>query len=164
MDMRKAASPIPLVIADIYQLAGALRERGERIAATLGQTQARWQVISAASAAPKTVPQIARRLGVTRQNVQRIADRLVQERFATFEDNPDHRGSPHLLLTPSGRAALERLSQAAEAQHAALAMKLDAKNIEKLHRGLRSLILALDEMDQQGEKPWTMQSSTTRRS
>jgi len=77
MDKRNAASVIPLVIADIYQLAGALRERGERIAGTLGQTQARWQVISAASAAPKTVPQIARRLGVTRQNVQRIADRLV---------------------------------------------------------------------------------------
>lgn len=164
MAARKPTSLIPLVIADIYQLAGELRERGERIAGAVGQTQARWQVLSAASAAPKTVPQIARRLGVTRQNVQRIADRLVQERFATFEDNPDHRGSPHLLLTPSGRAVLEQLSRAAEAHHAALARKVDARDIEKLHRGLRSLIRALDEIDQQGEEPWTTQSSTTRRS
>jgi DNA-binding MarR family transcriptional regulator len=164
MNMRKAASLIPLVIADIYQLAGELRDRGDGIARAAGQTQARWQVISAASAAPKTIPQIARRLGVTRQNVQRIADRLVQERFATFEDNPDHRGSPHLILTPSGRAALEQLSRAAEAHGAALAMKVDARAIEKLHRGLRSLIRALDEIDQQGGKPWTMKSSTTRRS
>jgi DNA-binding MarR family transcriptional regulator len=153
MDTARAASLIPLIIADIYQLAGDLRERGEGIARAVGQTQARWQVISAASDAPKTVPQIARRLGVTRQNVQRIADRLVQQRFASFEDNPDHRGSPYLVLSPRGRAALEQLTRAAEAHHAALAMKLDARAIEKLHRELRSLIRALSEIDQQGAEP-----------
>jgi DNA-binding MarR family transcriptional regulator len=153
MDTARAASLISLIIADIYQLAGDLRERGDGIARAVGQTQARWQVISAASDAPKTVPQIARRLGVTRQNVQRIADRLKQERFASFEDNPDHRGSPYLVLSPRGRAALEQLTRAAEAHHAALAMKLDARAIEKLHRELRSLIRALSEIDQQGAEP-----------
>ena len=70
----KPQASIPILVADIYELAGRLRERGEAIAKTVGQTQAHWQVMSAASAEPHSVPQIARILGVTRQNVQRIAD------------------------------------------------------------------------------------------
>ncbi len=98
-----AKTAIPLIVADIYELAGRLRDDGEAIARTVGQTQARWQVMSAASADPRTVPQIARRLGVSRQNVQRIADLLVAENWASFEPNPDHKGSPYLVLNARGR-------------------------------------------------------------
>src|ERR1043165_1952313 len=98
MESTKLSPPLPLIVAAIYELAGSFRAQGEAIANTVGQTQARWQVMSAASAEPKTVPQIARRLGVTRQNVQRIADLLVKENWASFEDNPDHRASPHFVL------------------------------------------------------------------
>src|SRR6185503_11394137 len=109
----EARTPLPLIVADIYELAGRFRANGEAIASAIGQTQARWQVMSAASADPKTVPQIARRLGVTRQNVQRIADLLVAENWASFETNPDHRGSPYLVLNRRGQAALEQLTKAA---------------------------------------------------
>src|SRR6185295_19463465 len=102
----KPQSLVPLIVADIYELAGRFRDRGEAIARGVGQTQARWQVMSAASAEPRTVPQIARRLGVSRQNVQRIADLLVAESSASFEANPDHRGSPHLALSKRGRDVL----------------------------------------------------------
>src|SRR6202167_6614124 len=115
---------VPIIVADIYELAGRLRDYGEAIARTVGQTQARWQVLSAASAEPHTVPQIARLLGVTRQNVQRIADLLVTEGSASYQDNPDHRASPHLTLTRRGRVALDRLSKAASGYHARLARKL----------------------------------------
>src|SRR5271163_320601 len=121
--MSNATNPqalVPVIIADIYQLAGRFREYGEAIARTVGQTQARWQVMSAASAEPRTVPQIARRLGVTRQNVQRIADLLVTESWARFEANPDHRGSPYLVLGKRGRDALAKLTKAADAYHAKL--------------------------------------------
>src|SRR6202050_3032143 len=108
----KAEKQVPIVVADIYELAGRLRGHGEAIAATVGQTQARWQVLSAASGRPQTVPQIARVLGVTRQNVQRIADLLVAEGAAEYRGNPDHRASPHLILTKSGRTALRGIPQA----------------------------------------------------
>lgn len=136
---------LPLIVADLYELAGRFRARGEAIAATVGQTQARWQVLSAAAAEPKTVPQIARRLGVTRQNVQRIADLLVDERWAAFETNPDHRGSPHLVLSKRGRAALDQLTRAADSHHARLARKLPAAEIASIHRMLRRLIAATNE-------------------
>jgi len=142
MDTDKPQTLMPLVIADIYELAGRFRDSGEAIARRSGQTQARWQVMSAASADSKTVPQIARRLGVTRQNVQRIADLLVTEGWATFEANPDHRSSPYLVLSKRGRDALERVSKAAEGHHARLARKLTASELASIHRGLRRLLEA----------------------
>ena len=80
---------VPIIVAHIYELAGRLRDYGEAIAQTVGQTQARWQVMSAAASdRPHTVPQIARVLGVTRQNVQRIADLLVAEGAAEYQRQP----------------------------------------------------------------------------
>ncbi len=133
---------LPLIVADVYELAGRFRAEGESIAATVGQTQARWQVMSAASAASLTVAQVARRLGVTRQNVQRIADILVSEGCATFEPNPDHRGSPHLVLTRRGQTALVRLSKAAARSHAKLAGRLTGTDIGAIYRGLRRMLVA----------------------
>jgi DNA-binding MarR family transcriptional regulator len=136
---------LPLIVADIFELAGRFRAEGEAIAATVGQSQARWQVMSAASDEPLTVPQIARRLGVTRQNVQRIADLLVSEDWASFEENPDHRGSPHLVLNERGQAALAELGKAARGSHAKLARRLAGAEVGAIHRGLRRLIEAMNE-------------------
>jgi len=134
---------LPLIVADVFELAGEFRESGERIAKTVGLTQARWQVLSAASAERKTVPQIARRLGVTRQGVQRLANVLVAEGAATFEPNPDHRSSPHLVLTESGRSDLARLTKAAEAHHATIGRRVTAEDLDALHAGLKRLIQAI---------------------
>ncbi|HEY1541513.1 MAG TPA: MarR family winged helix-turn-helix transcriptional regulator [Xanthobacteraceae bacterium] len=138
---------LPLVVADVYRLAGRFRENGEAVAHTVGQTQARWQVMSAASADPHTVPQIARMLGVTRQNVQRIADLLVAEGSAQYQDNPDHRASPYVVLTRRGRASLDHLGKAAAGYHVRLARKLASSDIVSIHRGLRRLLEALAEID-----------------
>ena len=140
-------SLVPIIVADIYELAGRFREYGEAIARTVGQTQARWQVMSAASDGPHTVPQIARVLGVTRQNVQRIADLLVTEGSAEYQNNPDHRASPHLILTKRGRAALDQLTKAASGYHARLARKLSPSDVASIHRGLLRLLEALNDID-----------------
>jgi DNA-binding MarR family transcriptional regulator len=151
--MNTTAAPqslVPIIVADIYELAGRLREYGEAVARTVGQTQARWQVMSASLDRPHTVPQIARVLGVTRQNVQRIADLLVTEGSAGYRDNPDHRASPHLILTKRGRAALDQLTKAAGGYHARLARKLSPAEVASIHRGLRRLLKALSEIDPVG--------------
>jgi DNA-binding MarR family transcriptional regulator len=139
----RGVAVIPLIVADIYELAGRLRKRGDDIAATIGQTQARWQVMSAASGQPMSVPQIARRLGLTRQAVQRTADLLVGEGLAGYAGNPDHRASPHLILTKRGRDALRRLTSAARDGHEALAAKLGAFDLPALRRDLRRLLVAV---------------------
>ena len=137
-------SLLPLIVADIYELAGRFRQDGEAIARAVGQTQARWQVMSAASAEPMTVPQIARRLGVTRQGVQRIADLLVADGAARFAPNPDHRTSPFLLLSAAGRSDLAKLTAAAARAHARIAERIAASDLAAIHRGLRRLLAAGD--------------------
>jgi DNA-binding MarR family transcriptional regulator len=138
-----AQALVPIIVADIYEIAGRLRDQGEAIARTVGHTQARWQVLSAASGRPHTVPQIARVLGVTRQNVQRIADLLVDQGAAEYRDNPDHHGSPHFILTRRGHAALEAITAAAAGYHARLAHKLSPSDVVSLQRILRRLLVVL---------------------
>ena len=93
------------------------------------------------------MPQLARVLGVTRQNVQRIADLLVAEGSAQYQDNPDHRASPHLVLTKRGRALLEQLTKAASGYHARLAKKLSPADMVSIQRGLRRLLEAMTDID-----------------
>jgi DNA-binding MarR family transcriptional regulator len=145
------AALLPLIAADIFELAGRFRDNGEAIAQTVGQTQARWQVMSAASAGQRTVPQIARRLGVSRQSVQRIADLLVAEDWATFEANPDHRGSPYLVLNKRGSAALAKLTTAAAAYHTRLAHHLSGTDVVAIHRGLRRVLDATANRSTEGD-------------
>jgi DNA-binding MarR family transcriptional regulator len=130
----------PLIVADVFELAGLFRDRGEAIARRVGQTQARWQVMSAASADPRSVPQIARRLGVSRQAVQRIADALIADGVAAFARNPDHATSPFLVLTPPGRTALAAITRAARADHREIAARLGGTDLAVIHQGLRRLL------------------------
>jgi DNA-binding MarR family transcriptional regulator len=53
---------------------------------------------------PLTVPQIARRMGLTRQSVQVSVNRLLGEALVEAGDNPDHRRSPLIRLTELGSA------------------------------------------------------------
>ncbi|MER6472435.1 MarR family winged helix-turn-helix transcriptional regulator [Streptomyces collinus] len=132
------------LVADVFEAAGALRRLGERTAAAEGLTQARWQVLSVASDDALTVPQAARRLGVSRQNVQRVANDLVSLELAAFEPNPDHRGSPLLTLTPRGRQALDRVTARAEDLHRTLFAAIPDEEIRATRASLRRLLTELD--------------------
>jgi DNA-binding MarR family transcriptional regulator len=145
--MQATPPAIPPFIADIYELAGVLRRYGDEIAHAVGQTQARWQVLSVASDQPKTAPQIARRLGVSRQSVQRIGDVLVNESLARFVGNPDHRTSPYLILTDVGQRTLRALSKAARSYHVVLAARLNGLDLEALQRGIRAVQTAVDGLE-----------------
>jgi DNA-binding MarR family transcriptional regulator len=139
-----AAALISPIVEEIYELAGRFRARDETIARAVGQTQARWQVMSVASGPPRTVPQIARRLGVTRQAVQRIADNLVGENWARYDANPDHRASPLLILEKRGQATLHRITRAAAVWHAETAARFTQAELRSIHRGLRRLLDATE--------------------
>ena len=99
------------LVAEVFELAGALRRDGEATAKLAGQTQARWQVMWIAATGRLSVPMIARRLGLARQSVQRVADEIVAEGHATFEPNPDHQRSPLLILTSEGQAVLDTINK-----------------------------------------------------
>ncbi|SDJ39458.1 DNA-binding transcriptional regulator, MarR family [Frankineae bacterium MT45] len=142
---RSSTNELALLVADVYEAAGALRQSGERIAAAEGQTQSRWQTLSVVSGEPTTVAQAARRLGVSRQNVQRIVNDLQSEGLVTFSDNPAHKGSPFVTLLPPGRTVLRRLTRAASVAHRAQVRHLDNPDQRFDLLALRSALQRLTE-------------------
>ena len=101
------------VVLEMFRAHGLLLAAGNRLAAPEGLTAARWQVLGALALAgrPLTVPQIARRTGLTRQAVQASANRLVSEALAEAGANLDHRRSPLIRLTELGSQKYAALDQ-----------------------------------------------------
>ena len=58
---------------------------------------------------PLTVPQIAQMRPTSRQRMQRLADELAAEGSVEFVDNPKHRRSKLVQLTPKGDARYREL-------------------------------------------------------
>lgn len=127
-----------LLIAEVFELAGASRATSERIAASSGQTAARWHVMSVVSEDALNVPGIARRLGQTRQSVQRVVNDLVDAGLVSLQPNPDHERSPLATLTEDGRHVLDELFQRSEASRTELLDRAGA-SAEELHEARQVL-------------------------
>jgi DNA-binding MarR family transcriptional regulator len=65
---------------------------------------------SLALVGPLTVPQIAEMRPTSRQRMQRLADELAAEGLVEFIDNPKHRRSKLVQLTPEGDARYRDLN------------------------------------------------------
>jgi DNA-binding MarR family transcriptional regulator len=101
------------VILSIFRANGLLIAGGDLLGSSEGLTSARWQVMGAIALAdrPLTVPQIARRMGLTRQSVHATVKRLVADGLLELAPNADHRRSQLVSLTELGErryAALDR--------------------------------------------------------
>ncbi|MEU2348919.1 MarR family transcriptional regulator [Modestobacter sp. NPDC049651] len=134
---------LALFIADVQELAGRFREMADAIARAEDQTRARWYALSVFSAEPLTVPQAARRLGTTRQAVQRSADDLVARGLAHPAPNPDHRTSPFIRLTPAGEALLQRISDRAAQERGRWLPDTAAADLQDGHQAVRRLLAVL---------------------
>jgi DNA-binding MarR family transcriptional regulator len=94
-----------------FRLNGLFMTAGNSITKPLGQSSARWQVMGSVYTGPATVPQIARRMGITRQSVQRIADILNSEGLAYFIENKEHKKSKLLILTSKGKKVMDSIQK-----------------------------------------------------
>jgi DNA-binding MarR family transcriptional regulator len=127
------------LIEALYEAAGAFRQQGEQIARGEGQSVARWEVLYVIGVSQATVPGVARRLGRTRQSVQRVVDLLVAEELVVPLPNAEHRRSPLFALTESGQATLTAMNQAAEAWHERLLQEIPPEEVGELTTTLRHL-------------------------
>jgi len=99
------------LILETFRLNGALIAAGDRLVGDLGLTSARWQVLGSLHQGPATVADIARRMGLTRQNVQRIADCLATDGFVSTSENPAHRRAKLYELTAHGSTVMEEVAR-----------------------------------------------------
>jgi DNA-binding MarR family transcriptional regulator len=107
-----AGDAFTALISQVVQLIRLFSVAGEALAKPAGQTLARWLVLESIDPAPATVAQVARTMHLARQSVQRLADVLVRDGFAVYEDNPAHRRAKLLRPTPQGRSALRAIQAA----------------------------------------------------
>ncbi|MEV2277551.1 MarR family transcriptional regulator [Nocardiopsis sp. NPDC049922] len=132
----------------VFRLNGQLLSVAEGLARPVGLTAARWQVLGAVTDEPLTVSAIARRFGISRQSVQRMADLLVDQGMAEYRPNPAHSRAKLLALTEQGVAAMRRIRP----DHARVADALvDELGEEETERALESLRLLSQALDRIGE-------------
>jgi len=60
---------------------------------------------------PMAVPGVARSRHVTRQHIQTIVNELLKLRLVALDDNPAHRRSALVRLTPEGQKAIDRMKR-----------------------------------------------------
>jgi DNA-binding MarR family transcriptional regulator len=133
------------VVLATFRANGAFLAAGSRLAGAEGLTAARWQVLGALALAGRalTVAQVARRMGLARQSVQAVVNRLRDDDLVAVAANPDHRRSPLIDLTAGGRARYAALQRRQARWADALGAGLDpaelataARVLEELHRRL----------------------------
>lgn len=102
------------LVLETFRLNGALLDAGNRITKPQGLTSARWQVMGAIDLAgqPLTVAQIARRMGLARQGVQRIVKDLERLNMVLLQPNLDHKRAPLVSISGPGKDTLESVNKA----------------------------------------------------
>src|ERR671930_841378 len=127
----------------VFQLYGLFSAAGDALARPAGQTSARWQVMAAVEDGPATVAQIARRLHLARQSVQRVADLLEAEGIAAYEDNPGHRRAKLLRLTVEGTEALRTIQTAQRRWANALGAEIGERDLRQASKVLGRVLDSL---------------------
>lgn len=101
------------LIDELFQLNGRVLAVADELSTPHGLTGARWQVLGALhlEARPLTVAQIARRMGLQRQSVQRLSDILVEQGILTYHENPDHKRAKLVDFTEKGRTVFSQMDE-----------------------------------------------------
>lgn len=97
------------LVAEVFRTTTLMLEGAEAVAAAVGLTSTKWQILAQVSAAPAPVAHVARAMGRTRQSVQQAVDAMRRDGFVEYAPNPHHRRARLILPTPRALAALARL-------------------------------------------------------
>ena len=134
------------LILTTFRVHGLLLAAGDLLTADHGLTSARWQVLGAIAYAqrPLTVPQIARRMGLTRQTVHTTVSHLLTDGAVELVPNEDHQRSPLVRLTESGQAKFQAIDQKQAGWVNRLAAGLSRSDLDTAARVLGELCSRLE--------------------
>jgi DNA-binding MarR family transcriptional regulator len=132
------------VILATFRLNGRLMDVAQGLAAEGELTAAWWQVLGGVLDEPRTVAEIGRRMGMTRQGVQRVADLLVQRGLAEYRPNPNHRRAKLLACTEAGYWAIRRITQAQVPWANRIGAEIGADELRSALETMRRLVAVLE--------------------
>lgn len=136
--------------AEIRLLFHALRRQSDRVHAELGLTAGERSLLeSLRDTGPRTVPQMARTAGVSRQHVQSVVNPLVGRGLLELRPNPKHKRSPLCVLSSEGEERIVRAHREEQALLRTSRIPLDEPELRRLVRDLvamRTWACAEDEL------------------
>ena len=127
------------IIVETFGLNGRLLASGDRITKDLGLSSARWQVLAAADGEKRTVADVARRMGLRRQSVQRTVNSLLRDGFVDLRTNPNHRRAKLIQLTEKGCTALDETFRRQAEWANAIARDLSTDDLKRTAQLLAAL-------------------------
>ena len=98
------------MVLTTFRLNARVLDAAQQLATAGGLTAAWWQVLGGVLDQPRTVAEVSRRMGVSRQGVLRVADLLVERGLAEYRTNPAHRRAQLLACTEAGYWAIRQIS------------------------------------------------------
>lgn len=139
-----AGAELTELILGVFRLNATLLDAAETMASAGGLTAARWQVLGGVLDQPRPVAAIARRMGLTRQSVQRLANALVDDGFAEWHDNPDHQRAKLLVPTEQAFAAIDRVAAVQHPWASTVGEQLGEHTLSRTAHTLDRLTAALE--------------------
>jgi DNA-binding MarR family transcriptional regulator len=143
-EQTEAGALLTDVILTTFRLNGRLLEVAQEFAAAGEITAAWWQVLGGVLDEPRTVAEIGRRMGMTRQGVQRVADLLVERGLAEYRPNPAHRRAKLLACTEAGYWAIRRISLAVVPWGNGVGAEIGADELRSALETMRRLVAVLE--------------------
>ena len=134
-----AGEALTQLILEVTGLASVFTAAGESLASVGNQTLARWVILDFIADQPSTVAQIARRRGIARQAVQRVADLLEREGLAAYLPNPNHRRAKLLGPTPRGSKVLRVISVEQKAWADAVGAQIGEAKLQTVTKALQQI-------------------------
>ncbi len=132
------------MILETFRLNSRLLEIAQERAAAGGLTAAWWQVLGGVVDEPRSVADVGRRMGVTRQAVQRIADLLVERGLAEYRPNPAHRRAKLLACTEAGYWAIRQISLVQRPWADQVGEEIGAEALQQALTTMRALVASID--------------------
>lgn len=137
-----------VLFEEVRRLHNQLRWVGDRLHQDAGVTTAmRSLLFSLDREGPTTVPDLARERLVSRQIIQTQMNELLKLELVVPQENPQHRRSKLLALTPTGQALVKEMLQREEALLDKGGSPMPLDQVESASESLRTLREHLEKME-----------------
>jgi DNA-binding MarR family transcriptional regulator len=93
---------------------------------------------------PRSVAEIGRRMGMTRQGVRRVADLLVERKLAEYRSTPVHGRARLLACTDAGYWAIRRITVVQHPWAARIAAEVGVDELGHALTAMRHLVAVLE--------------------
>ena len=140
----EAGAALTELILATFRLNDRLMAAAQDLAAAGGMTAAWWQVLGGVLDHPRTVAEIGRLMGMSRQGVQRIADVLVERGLADYQPNPAHRRAKLLACTEAGYFSIRRIAVRQHPWTDGIGTSIGADDLRRTLATMNRLVAILD--------------------